>query len=340
MNYQKEMDWQKTRHILQFDLTSHCNAKCGNCVRNVKGGDNLPGLPLHHFDVSLWKRIAKVDTKSMHITELRFNGNWGDVLMHPHIIEMIDYWLQYHPETRFHISTNGSMRTEKFFVEIANVLNKSNRHVIDFAVDGLEDTHSIYRRNTNFNKLIKNIKAFTQANGNARMVTTVFQHNVHQLEEIKQLAKDIGCSSARHRHAMSDIAELHDAPTIHAVKNWKDRHYYFVKEKFTEPPRKRGIVNKITDTDYKTKCPWYNTKEIQIDPWGRVWPCCVISENQGFLYEDNSPDIPYVFKHIESQVDLNKKLLLQTLSSKWFSGLEDKIWNAEYKACRKTCGVK
>ena len=123
---------------------------------------------------------------------------------------MIDYWIQY-PETRLHISTNGSMRTENS-LEIANVLNKSNRHVIDFAVDGLEDTHSIYRRNTNFNKLIKNIKAFTQANGNARMVTTVFAAQCTPIRRNKATCKRYRMFIARHRHAMSDIAELHDAP--------------------------------------------------------------------------------------------------------------------------------
>lgn len=337
--YTKEMDWLKTRHILQVDLTSYCNAKCGNCVRNVKGGKNLPGLPLHNFDLDLWKRISRVDTRNTNITELRFNGNFGDSLMHPHLIEIVEYWLEYHPETRIHISTNGSLRTTSFFEQLADVLKNSFRHTIDFAVDGLEDTHAIYRRNTNFNKLIENIKAFTQAGGSARMVSTVFQHNVHQLEEMKNLAKEIGCESAWHRRSMSPCAELHDAPTIKAVLSWKDKHYHFIKRKYKWPELKKDTINKVVDDDYNTKCPWYNTREIQIDPWGRVWPCCIISENQDFKYENNSLDMPYVFEDVSAQVDLNKKLLSQTLRSKWYSELEDNIWNAEYKPCRKQCGV-
>ena len=52
------MNWYRQIHKLQIDITSHCNARCGACIRNVDGGETRPGLPLTHFDVDVWKRMA------------------------------------------------------------------------------------------------------------------------------------------------------------------------------------------------------------------------------------------------------------------------------------------
>ena len=58
---------------------------------------------------------------------------------------------------RIDIATNGSLRTQKYFKNLANIL-KGVDHRVTFALDGLEDTHSYYRINTNFNKVIKMLK--------------------------------------------------------------------------------------------------------------------------------------------------------------------------------------
>ena len=50
------MQWQSKVHKLQVDITSHCNARCGACVRNNNGGETEPELALKHFDMDLWKR--------------------------------------------------------------------------------------------------------------------------------------------------------------------------------------------------------------------------------------------------------------------------------------------
>jgi len=67
------MNWYKQVHKLQVDMTSHCNARCGACIRNVDGGETRPGLELTHFDVDVWKRMATVDTKGWWVRQLALN---------------------------------------------------------------------------------------------------------------------------------------------------------------------------------------------------------------------------------------------------------------------------
>ena len=68
------------------------------------------------------------------------------------------------------------MRTEKFWS--LGKLNANKEIYVVFCLDGLEDTHEIYRRKTNFNKIISNMKAFIDAGGYAGVITTAFDHNI------------------------------------------------------------------------------------------------------------------------------------------------------------------
>ena len=50
---------------------------------------------------------------------------------------------------------------------------------VTFGIDGLQDTNHLYRISTNFDKIIKNAKAFIDAGGFAKWHMLVFEHNEH-----------------------------------------------------------------------------------------------------------------------------------------------------------------
>ena len=66
----------------------------------------------------------------------------------------------------------------------------------------MKDTHSIYRVRTNWDKIIENIKAFTNNAGRARVIMTVFKHNKHQQKEVEALAEQIGCIEFEVRNSL------------------------------------------------------------------------------------------------------------------------------------------
>jgi MoaA/NifB/PqqE/SkfB family radical SAM enzyme len=364
------MNWYKQVHKLQVDMTSHCNARCGACIRNVGGGETRPGLELTHFDVDVWKRMATVDTKGWWIRQLALNGNWGDPMMHPHLVEMIEIWIEAHPETMISIATNGSMRSTKFWSDLAKILRKSAHHKVDFAVDGMEDTHHIYRRRTSFSKLKENIKSFCDARGNATVLMTMFEHNKHQIDDVTKLARELGARNFNARRSHSDHMYIDDGDEQYEIKGWyptgngkhqidNDAPEIWTKFEENDHPMTDNRddiymhVNEIFEDlnrNYKpSKCPWKDEGEIQIDPWGVVWPCCHISLYGGdkaseFMsiakdFSEEAADIDLIGSS-RKQNNLHNRSLADILRNDWYNDtLNNAIDNADYKICRNNCGI-
>jgi len=117
-------------------------------------------------------------------------GNYGDPIVAKDTLEVLRYFRQTNKDIRLSMNTNGSARTEEWWAELAEIL-KPNGHVI-FSIDGLEDTNHRYRRNTNWDKIISNVKAFIDAGGKARWEYIVFEHNEHQIESARKYASTLG----------------------------------------------------------------------------------------------------------------------------------------------------
>lgn len=345
------MEWHKQVRKLQVDITSHCNARCGACVRNQDGGETEPQLSLDHFDFDLWKRLCEEDTKGWYIGQVALNGNWGDPMMHPKLVEMVRMWAMHHPETFMTLHTNGSMRGAKFWAELAVELRKFSSHQVNFAVDGLKDTHSIYRRRTDFDKIIENIKSFNQAGGNGRMIMTLFEHNKHQVLELKDLAKNLECRAFVTRNSHSEKMRIIDKDedyTIKAATGINEKEWRFDNnDRSISDQANPGKWIEINDymnslNNDETKCPWYNEGEVQIDPWGIVWPCCHVS-----LFGIKLDKHTRLLKEVDDTIferrtenSLSKYNLQEILKDEWYNHhLDSVIKKAKWEVCRRTCGV-
>ena len=349
------MSWYKSLHQLQIAPTSHCNARCGACTRNIFGGETKHNLELKHFDLDVWKRMATTDTKGWYINHLSLNGNWGDALMHPNIIEMIDTWTTHHPESAVDVATNGSLRSTEFWVQLAKVLRACPSHTLGFAMDGMEDTHHIYRRKTSHSKLVDNIKTFTNAGGTAIIYMTLFEHNKHQVEEVKQLAKELGADRFIVRHSHRSEIKIIDGDERYDIKGYypkiEQAEFEFTENQKLNSDAKDSRIyvntNKTIKTNTTSKCPWKQQGNVQIDPWGIIWPCCYISKygGGGSMLNSNmtevfAPGNDDTVTNALKQNDLNKYTLKEILENKWFNTTVDNaIANSEWNICSETCGV-
>jgi sulfatase maturation enzyme AslB (radical SAM superfamily) len=89
------------------------------------------------------------------------------------------------------MSTNGSGRSEKWWKEFASLLSPND--VIEFAIDGLEDTNHIYRVNSKWDTIIMAIT--TLRNNFSGMINwryIIFEHNYSQVAEANRLAIQLG----------------------------------------------------------------------------------------------------------------------------------------------------
>lgn len=175
---------------LDLELSNICNAACPMCSRvninNTKPNnvvsfiDNKTQISFHDF--------KNIMDKNPYIKSYNFCGNWGDPIATKDFLNIIEYIAK--KDVKIAIHTNGGLKTKFWWKELGNILSCNIDNSVIFGIDGLEDTHSIYRRHTNFNKVIENAAAYIN-NTKATSIWSFipFKHNEHQIELAKDLAK-------------------------------------------------------------------------------------------------------------------------------------------------------
>jgi hypothetical protein len=226
---------------LELELTSRCNAACFLCPRvNPHFSVELD----HKREITVENLITWLpDILRKNLKKLILKGTFSDPLMSRYLVEIIEWFTTHTAVEQIKINTNGSLRNKKFWQWLAKNLPKKS--VVTFGIDGLQDTHSLYRINTDFNKIIKNASAFIEAGGNAIWQFIEFEHNKHQIEECKAIANKLNFIK------------------FFILQN--DRNDNNIDKKLIS----ENIINK------KVKCYSLENKEIFINWDGEVFPCCM-----------------------------------------------------------------
>ena len=319
----------KNTSILEIELTSYCNAFCGACHRNKNGAELQSYVTLKHIDEYTWNSI--IDTKNLeNIRMLMFDGNLGDAAMHPNLIPMLNKLSKKRKDLFIKISSNGGLRNTLWWKELAECLSKFERHQVSFSVDGLEDTNHIYRRNVKWNTLINNIKSFNDAGGKSRWRAIIFDHNKHQIKEMENTAKNIGCThfiTFRNRQDVIKVSKYKNklkeyiitGPSVEDFNNNYKVSKYFKKFDSTKD------FTKNTSDIYL--CPFGEEGKISIDENGYVWPCCFISTK---LEETSS----FPVKKYKEFNNINKNSLEKILEN-FRKDLYPAWENKTYEICNK-----
>ena len=94
--------------------------------------------------------------------------------------------------------TNGGARKPDYWRSLAETAG-DKMHVV-FGIDGLADTNHLYRRHVQWDKLIENAQAFIGAGGKAKWQFIKFPWNKHQVEQAKELSKQIQDTLQENKH--------------------------------------------------------------------------------------------------------------------------------------------
>lgn len=337
------MNWLENFESIKVEITSHCNAKCPGCTRNVTGGKNVSNLDLNHMPLELWQRIMHKDTKGMNLKQVLFDGNVGDLLMHPQAIDFVKTTLDAHPKCHIDINTNGGARNELFWQELGKTLSNVP-HRVNFAVDGLEDTHHIHRRNTTYDMVVRNIKAFANAGGQANWVMTLFDHNLHQQQEAEKRAVDAGVTWFQIRHSCISGEYMYTKTDTEEYAIGTE-NIYDHKEKITL--KKLMIPSVEVEEHEAVKCTAYREKQIQIDFRGILWPCSYIYATETFndkplamspFYIDSADPSTPQMEHPGSNLSLYKHSLKEILTNDFFTNqLPAVLESKKLNICNKWC---
>lgn len=285
---------------IHVEASSFCNARCPLCPRNLYGYKVDGVYPEVHLNVEKFKDIL---SKFPDIINVNFNGNLGDPMMNPNIIELIRLI-----SCSKSITTNGSIGTKNTWIELA----KSNVNVV-FSIDGLEDTNHLYRQDVAWQKVMERVNWFISAGGLATWKFIVFKHNAHQINQAKLLSKALGFKNflledhGRNYGPVLDkkgnithwILPADDSLTPKpydvsaGIKRYKEtRHNFFPKEKI-----------------YNITCEHEKLQSIYVNAQGLIGPCCY----QGF----DLPDMD--FQPLENFSEIKKSW--QTKNCNWICAM-------------------
>lgn len=264
------LEYKDIREV-HLEISTLCNAACPLCPRNFRGypyNDGYPELNLTQ------EQVQKIFQPSF-LQQLRrvwINGNYGDIVMNPETLEIVKYFRDQNKYLTIDISTNGSARSKQFWQTLA----KLNAHVL-FCLDGLEDTHHLYRQNTSWKTIIKNAKTFIEAGGRATWKFIKFDHNIHQLEQCRQLAKSMNFFDFQvvdHGRNIGPVFDRNGNHT-HVIGKYSGSTEFkllFHKKKTDEVLLEDIVPNRVPKQS--VSCYSSNYKSIYIAANGEVSPCC------------------------------------------------------------------
>ena len=330
---------------IHLEITNRCQASCPMCSRNIHGGLENPLIKNNDWTINDFKHIMSSEVLRQ-ITGFYLCGNFGDPIINNDLIEMCQYSTDTNLDLYIRIHTNGGARNKQWWKDLAKALPPS--HNVIFAIDGLADTHSLYRVGTDFNKVLENAKAFINAGGIAEWAFIKFKHNEHQQLACEALAKEHGFARFTYKDSARFVA-TEQFPVYDSDGN---------TTRYLEPPTGSNIslITQDIIDNYKDivdaseiDCYVKQTKEIYIDAYKKIMPCCFLASIP-YNYAATNDTTKSIRLEIEQQYvnlinDLGNTNALEisiqdVLDSPAWQSVWNKYWSTEKLiTCARTCGV-
>jgi MoaA/NifB/PqqE/SkfB family radical SAM enzyme len=285
---------------IHLEITNNCQASCPMCARNYHGGQDNPLLKINNWTLKDFQDIFTPEVVAQ-VQGIYFCGNFGDPLLNNDFLEMIKWISPQNPQLVINIHTNGGLRNTAWWKELAQSL--PHNHMVVFGLDGLEDTLPLYRVGVNYNKVIQNAQSFIDAGGKAEWAFIKFKHNEHQEEEARRIAKELNFTVFTLKNSSRFLGE----PKYRVIDKQGNITHYI------EPPtdNKMHFISKDMINNYKTtvlpleiKCKVQNDKEIYIDAYKNIMPCCWLASipYTQYDYDNVNASLRYEIKRQHSEL--------------------------------------
>ena len=381
---------------VQLEISSNCQAGCQECARwKSFGGKQIPNPNIDfgakgNMSLDLIKNTF--DRKQLPVFEfIALDGNYGDSLIHPQSLEIMEHLLlvfgdknDLHRKTdqpqQIEANTNGGYHNKEFWYELGKIfaehteINGDEDSSICFGIDGIDnETHDKYRRNVVYDKIIEHAEAFIKGGGRAEWKYLEFDHNIHQTDKARDIAKKMGFHKffvKRSRWVDASIREITEKKNTGDDSGTKIMGSQLGKKAGQTynriPEAKRDFVKKVEKEVKKYKnyfdevpisCYWRGKKRIQIEYDGSVWQCCHLSpayrpDTSGKLIlgdweKQKHKEYEYYYKKYGMEFNnLNKYSLGEILEHPYFNALE-RSWSNTTKAeieprlsrCAEKCAI-
>ena len=274
---------------INIELSSHCNARCPLCVRNFHGFPHNFGYEETDLTLAQLKDIVP-ESLVAQLDHVMVNGDFGDMLMNPETPEILAWFREYgrkhtvinrvgfpprtQPGLIIDVFTNGGARGRDFWQALGSLDLD-----INFCIDGLEDTHHLYRQNTLYETVIRNAGYYIAAGGRAHWCMTEFDHNRHQIDQARERSNALGFHRFFTRYTGRDTGPVYDqnGHKVFVLKQESSTDYTY-PEIMTTEWADQHTRDMPSVPRRELRCEALNTwpVSIYIAADGTLDPCCMI----------------------------------------------------------------
>ena len=292
---------------LTIEPTNICTLKCSGCARTRFINQWPQHWHNHSIDNEILMRFLDIDLSGV---EVSMCGNYGDPIYHPDLVGMVRNFKN--RGASVNITTNGSHRKQVWWQELAQEFSQDD--VVVFSIDGMPNNFTQYRINGDWETIQNAIKICTQSPCNTVWSFIPFSFNEHDLENVKQLAQDLGIDKF-----IVNPSERFDDQTMH----------FKPKENLTGVKWNAQQSWKQAPADKKINPECFNgisTHFISAD--GYYMPCCHIGDHR-FYYKTE-------FGKNRKQYSITDTTFSEILDRKKVEEFYDTL--AQHTVCQYNCG--
>lgn len=333
--------------VVHLEMTTRCNAACPMCPRNMQGSGVNPNMPVAELSLSDIKTIFQPDFVGR-LKRMYMCGNYGDALVAKDTLETFQYFREHNAKMNLLLVTNGSGRTPDWWKALAKTVDQ-----VTFSIDGLEDTNHLYRRQTDWKKIMAATTAFIEAGGKANWEFLVFKHNEHQVEEARALSQKMGFQKFTHKATdrfwsagrVVESAEVLDAAgkveyLLEAPSPENRNKAVAAIDQATQGQKDYQSYLEQTEID----CKVMKDQQIYVNAEGVTLPCCWT----GKLYERHQPPGKSRLWQLINKLPLGKESLnaktqglRSIIDGPFFQTIVPESWQKgpqRFTVCARTCG--
>ena len=307
---------------VHFEVTSKCQARCPMCIRRINGGMLNPFIELNEVSLDTFKKWFPHQFIKQ-LNSFFMCGNYGDPIIARDSLQILQYIREQNPSIQLSMHTNGSARSKEWWKHLASTDTR-----VVFGIDGLADTHSLYRIDTDFDKIIENAQEFINSGGHAEWNMLVFKHNEHQVEDCRILSRQLGFKNFQVKHTTrfqgDSFPVLDDSGTV--------THYLEASDKTVEILQKVKFVKSRGDISCKAS-KW---KQIYVSTSGNVTPCCWTDVKDR---PHNNPSRYDYMNKVGIFPNLEEYTLENIFDSGYFEMISDTWSNDPLHECSRQCGT-
>lgn len=328
---------------VHLELSTNCNAECPLCPRNFYGMPHNDGYPLHNMTLEQISQMFSPEFVKQLNTVL-INGNFGDMIMNPHSLDIVSYFREHgatEPEMlRILVTTNGGARDRNFWRRLAEL-----DAMVFFSIDGLDDTHGLYRRSTSWHKVIDSAQTFINHGGRAIWKMIKFEHNLHQIDQAERMSQDLGFHKFELIDHGRDTGPVFDARgnLLYTIGQPKVVEFGQLFHKNLPSLDEAKLNWKQVPEQGKITCQVKHKGSMYVTATGDAYPCCYM----GF-YPDTYGKTNLYFKQVNlqlRQLTRENNILEHGLEHAiaWFEQIE-RSWNQDrfdsgrLFVCDRMCG--